>query len=785
MTLSPKHSKKILITFILSYLMVLLIPILIGSIAYFKAWRVIEENDITARKSMLNQASISIDTRIADIQKMSTQISSNYWVQDFLSKGELLSNVDRYEISKIIMEFQPYKTTDSFIKDFYLYCKNSDVVITSNAVYEPKLFYDYLYGYKNVYFEEWYNSLNKQKYYSSGFSSQDMIIENQPQRMITFIQSIPLTEIDNPAGQFTILFYDSKLLDLLNNVALGGEAYIIDSKNNVIVSAGNDISIPKLDYKLLNNNEGLLYKKITGKNMVISYISSSTTDWKYVSVIPRNIFMEKANYIRNITLFFVAICFLLGIVAIYFLANRNYSPIKRMVESISSLLGEGPSKSKNEMEFIRESVISAFNKNSRLEQKVKDVLEQKEKIDHLVNKNRDMIKKVLMTNLIRGKVVDIEALNAWLPFYNVDFKFDRFSIILFHIDDCSKFIQDSKKDWELIRFVIASVSEEMANEYHKGYSFELDSDTIVLLMNFSEQSSSSEIKEQMLQMVNKIKDFIRDNFMTIISVGIDESQNTLEDINLSFKKAQMALDYKIVKGDNSVIFSGEIINRDKEYYYPIGEELQLINFIKSGDTHNCQRMLDHVFEENFNKRMLSAKLIKCVFFDMMSTAMKVLDSINVNSTNIFGENIDIVDKLTSCETVNEFRQEVAYVFQKMCEYINLHKGSNCALKQLVLKYVHDHFTEVELSQTAIAEALGVSAPYLSKFFKQEIGDNMIDYINKLRVEKIKLLLSSTDLSLGEIAEKVGHSSSKTLIRIFKQYEGVTPGKFRSASVALK
>ena len=55
---------------------------------------------------------------------------------------------------------------------------------------------------------------------------------------------------------------------------------------------------------------------------------------------------------------------------------------------------------------------------------------------------------------------------------------------------------------------------------------------------------------------------------------------------------------------------------------------------------------------------------------------------------------------------------------------------------------------------------------------------MPDYLNRIRIEKAKQLPSETDISLTEIAERVGYNNAQSLQRFFKKYETVTPGEWR-------
>ena len=53
-----------------------------------------------------------------------------------------------------------------------------------------------------------------------------------------------------------------------------------------------------------------------------------------------------------------------------------------------------------------------------------------------------------------------------------------------------------------------------------------------------------------------------------------------------------------------------------------------------------------------------------------------------------------------------------------------------------------------------------------------------DYINKFRMEKAITLITSTDMSFTEIAEKVGFTTSRYFSTAFKQYTGETPTQYK-------
>lgn len=103
---------------------------------------------------------------------------------------------------------------------------------------------------------------------------------------------------------------------------------------------------------------------------------------------------------------------------------------------------------------------------------------------------------------------------------------------------------------------------------------------------------------------------------------------------------------------------------------------------------------------------------------------------------------------------------------------------NEKLKEKILNYLDENFTDGELSQQQVADNFEISVYSLSKMFNGQIGTGFVDYINGKRIEYAKELLLTTEKNVKEIAVMVGFNNSKYFTGIFKKYTGMTPGEFR-------
>ncbi|WMT41353.1 AraC family transcriptional regulator [Paenibacillus sp. D2_2] len=92
-------------------------------------------------------------------------------------------------------------------------------------------------------------------------------------------------------------------------------------------------------------------------------------------------------------------------------------------------------------------------------------------------------------------------------------------------------------------------------------------------------------------------------------------------------------------------------------------------------------------------------------------------------------------------------------------------------------YIHSKFQE-DLSLEDAAEHVHLNPYYFSKLFKQQTGETFIDYVTRLRIDKAKVMIKDSGLSLKEVCYSVGYKDPNYFSRVFKKVTGVTPSEYR-------
>lgn len=95
-----------------------------------------------------------------------------------------------------------------------------------------------------------------------------------------------------------------------------------------------------------------------------------------------------------------------------------------------------------------------------------------------------------------------------------------------------------------------------------------------------------------------------------------------------------------------------------------------------------------------------------------------------------------------------------------------------------LQYIHTEYANPQLSLIDAAELTGLSHPYLSRLFKEEMGKTFMEYVTELRIGKARELLANPEVKVYEVAGAVGYTEYSYFVRVFKRVVGYSPSDYR-------
>jgi AraC-like DNA-binding protein/mannose-6-phosphate isomerase-like protein (cupin superfamily) len=99
----------------------------------------------------------------------------------------------------------------------------------------------------------------------------------------------------------------------------------------------------------------------------------------------------------------------------------------------------------------------------------------------------------------------------------------------------------------------------------------------------------------------------------------------------------------------------------------------------------------------------------------------------------------------------------------------------------IIEYMHQNING-KVTLPELAAMVHLSSFYLSRVFKETTGYSVIEYFNKIKIDKAKELLIEGNKKIKEVAQELGFADEFYFSRIFKKIEGISPSEFHSKNI---
>ncbi|MDR3131441.1 MAG: helix-turn-helix domain-containing protein [Treponema sp.] len=213
--------------------------------------------------------------------------------------------------------------------------------------------------------------------------------------------------------------------------------------------------------------------------------------------------------------------------------------------------------------------------------------------------------------------------------------------------------------------------------------------------------------------------------------------------------------------------------------YPLDKERMLFAALRRGDNDTSGKILNELLEifhisNPGNFKFMQLRAIELVV--ILSRAAVTPD--HSEDETVLENNNRYIKRIQEARDIEELTAILHLIVERMSAQIFSFQGiRHASALRKAERFIWENYTR-KISLKEVADASGLSAPYFSSIFKEEMGENLSNYLNRLRVEKATALLIESDLNLSDIAGSCGFEDQSWFSKIFKNYTGLSPGKFR-------
>lgn len=210
-------------------------------------------------------------------------------------------------------------------------------------------------------------------------------------------------------------------------------------------------------------------------------------------------------------------------------------------------------------------------------------------------------------------------------------------------------------------------------------------------------------------------------------------------------------------------------------------EKKLQRAVLAGEKEQAQELLNGLLAQiylysNDNFNIMKARTLELLVILSRTTIEAGADSSEVFSLS---ENyINQIEQYHDFDRLAVWTSKTVHSFVLQAFDLVRVKYSDVVFK--VINYIKKHYGE-KLTLDTLAQQAYISKSYLSTVFRKETGFNLPSYITKVRIEKSKQLLSTTNMTLLDIAGLCGFEDQSYFTKTFKKETGVSPKKYRDSA----
>ena len=762
----PKsHQKlKILIQFIIPYLILLALFIGASVYVYAKVYDIVENKATEYALTGLTQTMDLVDRRFDEIQSIASQISFDTKVQSFRYIERPFFEKNTYKVYELTKRIHDYPLIMHFIIDSYILYPESDITITNDSAHSFKQLYDLKFQYKDITYEQWRAELDQLQPTTTIIPERALNYNGTPYSTITYLQ--PLSS-SSPKSYIMFLLNNEEISSMLTsmNEHEYSYSYILDQNNQLISSSGYNPDIHTLLFPTTETSE-FEYNNV---DMFVTQKTSPINGWRYISVQPKELILEEVLLIKRIYIFLISFIVIVGLLATLYFSYINSRGIFSIIDII---------KKKRNVTIDETSIFSM----KHIAFILSNLVYYNESLEDQLEEQLPLLRGHFLNHVLHGQfATSRELLNAMQHVkinWNKRFK----GIAIMYIDGFEKLDDHLYKELLLIKIEIKNFikqCEEVDLILH-----ELNETQFVLFINVN-GADQSPIQEKVQDVMQQLVHVLRENIHAKIRISVGklyESVNEFVNSNMDAQKVFQV--YKWNDKDTVVHYDQlEEVQSTLSYYYPTDMEQRLKILVSAGNSEEIERLLDQLFEDNLHKMQLPISYKRLFYTELLATLLKCLEAAQL-STELTQRYFKRANALFEPKQIGleNFKVLKTLFVDISKEQHYRKKSNNTELKQKIITFIDENYSRQDISLTLLAELFGQSETYLSYFIKEQMGINFSDYVIDKRMTKAKALLHDEDLPIQFIAEEVGYISHNSFSRAFKRLYGISATDYRKSLI---
>jgi AraC-like DNA-binding protein len=750
--------------FLISYLFVLLIPLIFGVFIYQQSISIITENVKNENLIMLEQARDAFDINLRNAEMALTQISLNPNVVTMMYNQNTDKTDMVYRFKAITNSLASFNYFNDFVTGYFIMFRECNYVIFREAVYPTRSFFDHYFSQAGVTYLDWLDGHYRKNPKMGFYKAWNIVNKGVPRRIYEYSVSIPFTSMQKNLGSISVFIDEENIQKLMERSGTQIFSYIADNRGNMVSFFSDKYTELPAGHTPVRSAEmsgHFIEKAESGKN-VIYFTHSPDRNWVFVAAQSQETMLQPINNIRNLFLLVLFAMVLLALIISLLNSWWKARPLSRIMNSLEEYSGIScESAAGGQLGKMRESVMTLISENNAIRAEIE--------------RQRPILQNVFLSRLLRGEITGREEIQSNFSRMHVTIEDRRFIVILGSFERVETGREHNLFSGFQAMKAVLTDTMQLGSQEVRFLIVDLDEKTIACI-GIALFSNDIEYVRYCREYFSSLRDKLSREYFFSIRFAAGLPVESLTRLYYSYDTALYAHENGLLRGCSGDISVFEPdLRRNSRYDYSLAAEMRLMNFVREGNQEGVKTALSYIFENRNISDTMDNDSLKLFLAAIKNTLFR-LNSI------MFSGDPEIYRRLDAgILAIEHFDQkDITEAFEALC--ITMKKKQNNSepdLKKNLLKFVHDNYRRNDFYLGSLTDHFKLSETWLSLFFKECTGENFISYVEALRLRDACDLLKRNSIPIETIAASVGYSSAHAFRRAFKRRYGMSPTEYRN------
>ncbi|MDQ6423597.1 response regulator [Paenibacillus sp. LHD-117] len=196
--------------------------------------------------------------------------------------------------------------------------------------------------------------------------------------------------------------------------------------------------------------------------------------------------------------------------------------------------------------------------------------------------------------------------------------------------------------------------------------------------------------------------------------------------------------------------------------------------LEMGKKEELLSRIDDMFAE-LDNNTVNAEALESLYYSLLHLIYHVAHKKGWSVQELLGSKRG-ADRIEAIRSLGHLRKWATRIIGMAIEFIHSHEKESSVVIGKVKQYIRGHLKDV--TRMDIAAYVYLNSAYLSRLFKKETGQSLLDYIIHEKMDQSKIMLTESNMRINDICESIGYDNVSHFGKMFKKQVGISPQEYR-------